>query len=254
MDDVEDVFPCGVSTGCNKSRTENEPEHLLQCLLVKILKEFKKPNVHIEQLCSILSKRYKMFNNIPIQTFICRIKDAINKKSSVKEYKIVLSDEDHCILLPSEKEVISLDSEDEEEVRQELKREYDAMIGREGPGKIRVLSVKSINEDLFFKNDDMIVPEEFDEAESSFDCESFRSEQEVPKYKAPKIFGLSGVRTCIKELKLSTFTAQDIMEYFGSKYEVECRSKLYKKIWFTLKFHKGRHFDRSEDGKWRLIK
>ncbi|KAL5293057.1 hypothetical protein ACFFRR_011682 [Megaselia abdita] len=151
---IKDVFPCGISSGCNPTKREDEPEHLLQCLLVKILKEFKTPSIHIEQICTIFSKRYKFFYNIPPYKLVRMIKDTIKRKNCLNQYKIVFSGKEHCVLLPSEDEVISLDSDDEDDVRHEIKLEYDVVKSEEVPEEIPVFEISSNS------NDDIILEED----------------------------------------------------------------------------------------------
>lgn len=65
---ISESFSCGKNNGCDTKSSEinGKPEHELQCLLVKILGEFKTANIHIEQLCTILSKRcYEYYYNVP---------------------------------------------------------------------------------------------------------------------------------------------------------------------------------------------
>ncbi|KAL5287893.1 hypothetical protein ACFFRR_008626 [Megaselia abdita] len=106
-------FPCGISTGCNNQRQHNEPEHILNCIIVKILKEHEESTIHIQQLCSILSKNYTYFENIPRLKLILIIKGSIKTEDFIKHYKIYLKEHNYCSLQNND-EVIVLDSEDEE--------------------------------------------------------------------------------------------------------------------------------------------
>lgn len=156
---MKELFPCAVSTGCRKSPNAGEPEHILRCLIVKILKEFKTPNIYIEQLCTILSKRYKYYYSIPPYTLVRMIKDAINKTEDfLKTYKIMLNEKQHCILLPNEDEVIDLDSEDEDDVNREIKLEYEAKVKKEVSESFMKVSVGSmvtgLDDELVFLGDD----------------------------------------------------------------------------------------------------
>ncbi|KAL5293056.1 hypothetical protein ACFFRR_011681 [Megaselia abdita] len=166
---IKEIFPCSVSTGCNENRKKYQPEHLLQCLLVKILKEFKNPNIHIENICSMLSKRYKFFYNIPPYDLVRMIKDTIKNKKFLKKFKIVLSEKNHCVLLPSEDEVISLDSEDEEDLGREIKMEYEATLSKDLvnydvdtiiPEDYMILSKDHMNHDPDIEENASIIPED----------------------------------------------------------------------------------------------
>lgn len=110
---TKERFPCSTS-GCNsKESTDNgQPEHMLLCLIVKILEQFTIPNIHIDQLSKILSKRYSYFSNKPI-------KDLIQNEQSFRDYKIVLNERNRCVLIPNQ-EVVSLDTDDEDNVDLEV--------------------------------------------------------------------------------------------------------------------------------------
>lgn len=159
---LKDVFPCTV-TRCNESREHGEPEHALQCLIVKILKE-NKPPVHIEKLCTYLSKRYKYYYNIPYYRLVPLIKSSIKtQQSRLKHLKVVLNEKDECVLLPNEDEdeVISLDSEEEED----LDVGHDAMVNKKS---LKIVCVESIAEEVeaemtYFDDDEemsLVVDEE----------------------------------------------------------------------------------------------
>lgn len=121
---ADEIFPCGVSTGCNTSRKDNEPEHLLRCLLVKILMEIDTPSIHIEAICTSLSKRYDYFFTTPIYRLVQGIKDLIQIGDFLDNIRIVLDDNGFCFLLRTDWEVICLDSEEEmENIGEELKAE-----------------------------------------------------------------------------------------------------------------------------------
>lgn len=114
VEEIEDcsstktMFPCGCNT--KKAREEGEPEHTLQCLLVKILRDSTStPNIHIEQICAILSKRYKYFYDIPPYILVRMIRELIETEPFVHGGStIILKEDDHCALL-------SIDSEFQEE-------------------------------------------------------------------------------------------------------------------------------------------
>lgn len=118
-----ETFPCD-TTGCNikEQREDLEPEHTLQCLLVRALQESENTNTHIEQICTILSKRYKYFYNIPPYILVGMIKDLIETEPMVKGLTIILNEDDHCVLLSCDAEASSL-----EYVKQEIKLEHDTL-------------------------------------------------------------------------------------------------------------------------------
>lgn len=118
---IEDTFPCD-TTGCNSKELKEveEPDHTLQCLLVKILQESETPNIHIEQIRTILSERYKYFYHIPPSNLVVMIKNLIETEPLVKGLTIILNEDDHCVLLSCDTESTSL-----EYVRYEIKMEYD---------------------------------------------------------------------------------------------------------------------------------
>lgn len=135
-DDVDDVemmedrkyqvaFPCALSTGCNssKSKEDGEPDHMLQCLLVKICTEFKSPTIKIGQLCTILSNRFKYFDKIPFYELVRKIKDMIAAEPCFKKYKMVLKGRRlRC-------------SDVEQDIKPHIKSEYKFKIKREVPMK-----------------------------------------------------------------------------------------------------------------------
>lgn len=325
---MKDIFPCAVSTGCNKSPNVGEPEHMLRCLIVKILKEFRTPNIHIEQLCTILSKRYKYFYNMPPYTLVRRIKDAINNSEDfLKIYKIVLNEKEHCVLLPDKDEVILLDSEDEDDVKREIKLEYDAMVKKESSDSLKIVAVESMVTDddgisqviNIRSDDDLEVPREedlMDEAPLVIDenppfltpprseiCESenqratvicftstqnqttanvysLHEEREIrnwmmsPLYspslsnvsdeqqegndtissKSPiETVGLTGVLSCLDELKLTTFTVFDIRNYYEARFDIGDKHKMYCRIYATLRKNVGIHFRKTNDKKWERL-
>lgn len=116
---VEETFPCDTN-GCNikEPREHLEPEHALLCLLVKILQEFELPKIHIAQICTILSKSYKYFYNMPPYILVGKIKDLIEKQPMLKE--VILNEDDPCVLLSCDTEAKSLGY-----VKQEIKLEHD---------------------------------------------------------------------------------------------------------------------------------
>lgn len=122
---IKEIFPCAITTGCNTSRTDDEPEHLLRCLLVKTLKEIDKPSIHIEQVCTSLSKRYKYFFTTPIYELVKAIKDIIRAGDFPENIRIFLDQKENCLLQPAEVEIVSLDSEDEEDIKVKLEIERD---------------------------------------------------------------------------------------------------------------------------------
>lgn len=120
---VEEIFPCETA-GCNINEPSEdiEQEHKLPCLLVKILQEQESeaPNLHIEQIAWILSKRYKYFYTIPPYMIVEMVKDLIETEPFVKGFTIILNEDDHCVLLSCDTDDASL-----EYVRYEIKMEYD---------------------------------------------------------------------------------------------------------------------------------
>lgn len=89
---IQENYPCAITTGCNTNepKRNGEPEHSLQCLVVKISKELKTPNIEIGQLCTTLSNRYKYFKTIPMGDLVRKIKDIIATEPYFNKYEVVL--------------------------------------------------------------------------------------------------------------------------------------------------------------------
>lgn len=122
---IKEAFPCANSSGCNINRKGDEPEHLLRCLLVKLLTEIDTPSIHIESICTALSKRYEYFFTTPIYRLVQGIKDLIQIGDFPNNIRIVLDEKGYCFLLRTEWNVVDLDTEDEEmeDIREKLKIE-----------------------------------------------------------------------------------------------------------------------------------
>lgn len=101
---IKEVFPCGLSAGCNENRTNDEPEHLLRCLIVKILKESDTHSVHIETICVSLSELYKYFSQIPIYKLVQQVRKIISDGGFPNQTRIILEENQQCVLLQSEYE------------------------------------------------------------------------------------------------------------------------------------------------------
>lgn len=112
---IEEIFPCAELRGCNISGEEDdEPEHLLPCILIKFLKDSGKP-IHIKELCSSLSKHYKFFDYIPLFEIIEQVKCIVNTNGFMRNYKMVLIS-NYLYLLQPDKELIgNLDLKTENE-------------------------------------------------------------------------------------------------------------------------------------------
>lgn len=120
-----EIYPCANSKGCNITKFENEkePEHTLQCLVVKILQE--SPSISIEQLCTIVANRYKYYHNLPPFELLRKIKDMIEAEQSFKDYRIVVNEMDQCVLLTDEGEVLPMDFDIDQAVKLEIKAELE---------------------------------------------------------------------------------------------------------------------------------
>lgn len=115
---VEENYPCGVTTGCNtnESKGRGEPEHSLQCLLVKISKELKTPNIETGQLCTTLSNRYEYFKIIPMRDLVRKIKDVIATEPYFNKYEVVLK-----------RKKRTSDSDDEKPLKGKIKMENNVI-------------------------------------------------------------------------------------------------------------------------------
>lgn len=94
------MFPCSKSHGCNSksAKEDQEPEHSLLCLAVKILKESKKSSIFIEDLCFTLAEQYPYYHQIPIYKLKRMINNIIQDEQNVEHYKLVLNENNHCVL------------------------------------------------------------------------------------------------------------------------------------------------------------
>lgn len=96
----EETFPCDTA-GCDTKEIREylEPEHKLQCLIVKILQESETASIHIEEMCAILSRSYQFYYNIANYILVKMIRDLIDTEHFVNGTTIILNEDDHCVLL-----------------------------------------------------------------------------------------------------------------------------------------------------------
>lgn len=120
-------FPCSIKSGCNKQpQDEREPRHTLLCLLVKILQESSTPSLLIEKIRTVLSESYRYYYNIPPFKLIRMIRQTIGNENNFKSFKIILTDDDHCIWLPGTEDIV-MNPEYGEDVKTKVNYEADIL-------------------------------------------------------------------------------------------------------------------------------
>ncbi|KAL5292633.1 hypothetical protein ACFFRR_011428 [Megaselia abdita] len=78
------------------------------------------------------------------------------------------------------------------------------------------------------------------------------SNEQLPKFEV-KVIGLPKIIKCLQELKLTTFTVHDIVNYFESNKTFGSKTELYIKIYKTLTKHRDIRFKQLAGRKWKLI-